>query len=221
MACLSPTTMWRWIATSFCVISVLRLVIVMYFCFLFVIRRYSYLSTLDPWWLCSFWLWDLRSSMVLVTSICRRQLGNLGSLQLISRLAVIAWTLHYAKRLFETFFVHKFSHGTMPLTNLFKNCTYYWGYALFVTVSFVLWCRLDILSAILCTLLWPTRTSSLLLWLECSYVNVSMALSISSSVACVKLMVRRNVPSPWVPCLSLCHVPITSRRFAHGSSLPF
>ncbi|KNB43371.1 3-oxo-5-alpha-steroid 4-dehydrogenase [Blastocystis sp. subtype 4] len=49
-----------------------------------------------------------------------------------ARLAVIAWTLHYAKRLFETFFVHKFSHGTMPLTNLFKNCTYYWGYALFV-----------------------------------------------------------------------------------------
>lgn len=48
------------------------------------------------------------------------------------RLAVIAWILHYAKRLFETFFVHKFSHGTMPLTNLFKNCIYYWGYALFV-----------------------------------------------------------------------------------------
>ena len=45
---------------------------------------------------------------------------------------MIAWTLHYAKRLFETFFVHKFSHGTMPLTNLFKNCTYYWGFALFV-----------------------------------------------------------------------------------------
>ena len=49
-----------------------------------------------------------------------------------ARLAVLAWTLHYAKRLLETFFVHKFSHGTMPLSNLFKNCTYYWGYALFV-----------------------------------------------------------------------------------------
>ena len=49
-----------------------------------------------------------------------------------ARLAVIAWVLHYAKRLFETFFVHKFSHGTMPITNLYKNCTYYWGYALFV-----------------------------------------------------------------------------------------
>lgn len=53
------------------------------------------------------------------------------------RIAVIAWTLHYAKRLFETFFVHKFSHGTMPLTNLFKNCTYYWGFALFVIALIV------------------------------------------------------------------------------------
>ena len=50
-------------------------------------------------------------------------------------MAVFAWTLHYAKRLFETFFVHKFSHGTMPLTNLFKNCIYYWGYTLFVGYS--------------------------------------------------------------------------------------
>ena len=54
---------------------------------------------------------------------------------LTHRLAVAAWPLHYAKRLFETFFVHKFSHGTMPLTNLFKNCAYYWGYTLFVGYS--------------------------------------------------------------------------------------
>ena len=75
--------------------------------------------------------------MVLVTNIFRKLLGELQWLEMIVRLAVIAWTLHYAKRLFETFFVHKFSHGTMPLTNLFKNCTYYWGYALFVWVLFV------------------------------------------------------------------------------------
>ena len=33
---------------------------------------------------------------------------------------------HYAKRLLETVFVHRFSAETMPLSNLFKNCSHYW-----------------------------------------------------------------------------------------------
>lgn len=33
---------------------------------------------------------------------------------------MICWTLHYAKRILETLFVHRFSHATMPLNNLFK-----------------------------------------------------------------------------------------------------
>ena len=51
----------------------------------------------------------------------------------VQALALAYWTFHYAKRLVETFFVHKFSHGTMPLTNLFKNCAYYWGFAAYVS----------------------------------------------------------------------------------------
>jgi very-long-chain enoyl-CoA reductase len=45
------------------------------------------------------------------------------------KLASIMWFSHYIKRLLETTFVHIFSHGTMPLFNLFKNSLYYWGFA--------------------------------------------------------------------------------------------
>ncbi|KAG7549016.1 hypothetical protein FFLO_03129 [Filobasidium floriforme] len=34
--------------------------------------------------------------------------------------------LHYVKREYETVFVHKFSHATMPFRNIFKNCSHYW-----------------------------------------------------------------------------------------------
>lgn len=47
--------------------------------------------------------------------------------------ALIYWSFHYIKRILETFFVHHFSHGTMPLRNLFKNCGYYWLFAAFVS----------------------------------------------------------------------------------------
>lgn len=45
---------------------------------------------------------------------------------------VMAWIAHFVKREIETFFIHKFSRPTMPLTNLWKNSVYYWGFALAV-----------------------------------------------------------------------------------------
>jgi len=47
-------------------------------------------------------------------------------------IAAGCWTLHYAKRLLETLFVHRFSHATMPIFNLIKNCSYYWLFTLYV-----------------------------------------------------------------------------------------
>jgi very-long-chain enoyl-CoA reductase len=48
-------------------------------------------------------------------------------------MALAYWTLHYGKRIAETFTVHNFGHATMPVFNLFKNCAYYWGFAAFVS----------------------------------------------------------------------------------------
>ena len=49
-----------------------------------------------------------------------------------AHIAAGAWTFHYVKRLLETVFVHRFSNATMPITNLFKNCSYYWGFAAYI-----------------------------------------------------------------------------------------
>ena len=46
----------------------------------------------------------------------------------VATLAIACWMVHFLKREFETIFIHKFSRPTMPLSNLFKNCTYYWTF---------------------------------------------------------------------------------------------
>ncbi|XP_073228103.1 very-long-chain enoyl-CoA reductase-like isoform X1 [Porites lutea] len=50
----------------------------------------------------------------------------------VVHIAAACWAGHFAKRLLETLFVHRFSHATMPLFNLFKNCAYYGGYGVLV-----------------------------------------------------------------------------------------
>ncbi|EFN86629.1 very-long-chain enoyl-CoA reductase [Harpegnathos saltator] len=59
--------------------------------------------------------------------------GKTNNYHCVVNFAAVCWTVHYAKRLYETLFVHRFSHATMPLQNLFKNCSYYWLFAIYVS----------------------------------------------------------------------------------------
>lgn len=46
--------------------------------------------------------------------------------------AMYYWCFHYFKRILETFFVHRFSHSTSPISNVFRNCAYYWTFGAYV-----------------------------------------------------------------------------------------
>jgi len=44
----------------------------------------------------------------------------------LQKLTLLMCVLHFAKREFETLFVHRFSSATMPASNIVKNSGYYW-----------------------------------------------------------------------------------------------
>ncbi|WCJ19606.1 Very-long-chain enoyl-CoA reductase [Euphorbia peplus] len=46
--------------------------------------------------------------------------------------ALYFWCFHYFKRIMETFFVHRFSHATSPISNVFRNCAYYWTFGAYI-----------------------------------------------------------------------------------------
>ncbi|RWS27498.1 trans-2:3-enoyl-CoA reductase-like protein [Leptotrombidium deliense] len=74
--------------------------------------------------------------MCYLITYCRPQLlyGDKASMPMhdVVHIAAVCWSFHYLKRLYETVFVHRFSHATMPFLNLFKNCGYYWGFGFYI-----------------------------------------------------------------------------------------
>jgi very-long-chain enoyl-CoA reductase len=56
-------------------------------------------------------------------AVAKRGMYKLSTVQLVAWAMV---TFHYMKRLYESLFVHRFSHASMPLSGCLKNCLHYW-----------------------------------------------------------------------------------------------
>ena len=70
-------------------------------------------------------LWSLRPSLLYPAEMHARLDEPLHP---VAKTAIMCWTAHFLKREFESYFVHKFSHSTMPVKQLYINCTYYWSF---------------------------------------------------------------------------------------------
>ena len=55
------------------------------------------------------------------------RVNNWSRLVPLQRVFLLSILVHYLKREYETVLVHRFSHDTMPIFNLFKNCAHYWA----------------------------------------------------------------------------------------------
>ena len=100
--------------------------------------RNLYLKDLGPQigWKTVF-LWEYAGPLVMYLLTYSRPVLLYGSkanlpMSYVAHIAAACHTLHFAKRILETLFIHRFSHSTMPIANLFKNCAYYWGFAFYI-----------------------------------------------------------------------------------------
>lgn len=71
-------------------------------------------------------VWALRQPGLITGLNLAPMMDNFG----LRQLALACYVGHFLKRLFETRFIHRFSHATMPISSFVRNCAYYWLFAL-------------------------------------------------------------------------------------------
>ncbi|KAG8228315.1 hypothetical protein J437_LFUL007033 [Ladona fulva] len=134
-------------------------------------------------------------------------------MHLTAHIAAGCWTFHYAKRLLETLFVHRFSHATMPLMNLFRNSAYYWLFTAYVAyhINHPLYtspCQMQVYGG-------------LAAFLFCEFGNLSIHLALRNlrpaGTSVRKIPVATGNPFTWL----FNHVSCPNYTYEFGSWLSF
>ena len=81
------------------------------------------------------YIWEYTGPLVLYVLTFIFALLSGQQLYLVHYCALLMWVIHYVKRILETIFIHEFGDMTMPVFNIYKNCTYYWGFGLAVGIN--------------------------------------------------------------------------------------